>query len=114
MGKEKFKIKVTSARKVYELLELVRQKPYFLTSKSITALQDFLNGYMQLGFADDIYNSGDPNFEEFKYWILNKDKEVEGTSNPFSRVLLKECDGDEERAFEKFFVYLAEFKLENR
>jgi len=113
MKNEETEIEVISAGKIYELLELIRRKPYFLTSKSITSLQDFLNGYLIRGF-EDIYNSGDPDFGEFKYWILNKNKEIEGIGHPFSQVLLKEYAGDEEKAFEKFFVYLEEFKNGNR
>lgn len=65
---------------------------------------------MQLGVSEDIYNLGDPRIDEFKYWILDKDKEQSGIQNPYSRVLLKECNGDELKAFDKFFEYLDEFK----
>jgi hypothetical protein len=106
-------IKVTSSRKIYEVLEVMRLKPYlWLTSKSIVSLQNFLNGYMMLGFADYIYHDGEPNFDDFKYWVLNRDERQLGVGNPYSNVLLQECNGDEERAFDKFFECLDEFKKE--
>ena len=106
-------IKIISCRKIYEVLDCMRQKPHFwLTSKSIISLQNFLNGYMQLGFAEDIYHPGEPNIDDFARWILSKDDRQLGVDNSFSRVLLLQCNGDEEKAFEKFFEYLDEFKKE--
>jgi hypothetical protein len=107
--------KIASTRKIYEVLESIRGKPYFwLTSKSVTALQDFLNGYMQLGYADEIYYPDEPDVNDFKYWLLNRDAEHSGVGNPYSRVLLKECNGDEEKAFDRFFQLLDEFKREQK
>ena len=106
-------IKIVSARKIYEVLDSMRSKPYlWLTSKSITALQNFMNGYLQLGYANDIYNKDEPFIDEFKYWILSRDEDHSGVGNPYSDVLLRECDGDEEKAFDKFFECLDEFKQE--
>ena len=67
---------------------------------------------MMFGFAEDIYHDGEPDFDDFKYWILNKDERQLGVGNPYSTVLLYECNGDEEKAFDKFFEYLDEFKKE--
>lgn len=106
-------IKIVSSRKIHEVLDFIKRRPEIcLTSKSITGLQNFINGYMQLGASDDIYNPGEPTIDEFKYWMLNKDKGLSGIQNPYSRVLLKECNGDELKAFDKFFEYLDEFKKE--
>ncbi|MTI41397.1 hypothetical protein [Fulvivirga lutimaris] len=109
-------MKVISSNKIYEILEVIRRKPHFyLTSKSITSLQNFLNGYLLMaGFSNDAYNSGDPKIDDFKYWILNKSSTQDGVGNPYSNTLLLECKGDEELAFERFFEYLDEFrKLKN-
>ena len=103
-------INVTSSRKIYELLDVIKRRPHiWLTTKSITSLQDFLNGYMQLGFGDDIYHAGQPSIDDFKYRILDKDKRNLGVGNPYRTVLLHECNGDEEKAFDRFFEYLEEF-----
>jgi hypothetical protein len=108
-------IKIISSRKIYEVLDFIKRRPeILLTSKSITGLQNFINGYMQLGVADDIYHPGEPRLDEFNYWILNKDKGLTGIQNPYSRVLLKECNGDEFKAFDRFFEYLNEFKKERQ
>ena len=40
------------------------------------------------------------------------DKRKLGVGNPYSTVLLHECNGDEEKAFYKFFEYLEIFMLE--
>jgi hypothetical protein len=107
-------IKIISARKIYEILNLIRRKPYlFLTSKSITALQNFLNGYQLLGYADDIYHSGEPDIHNFASLILSRDKESRGVGNPYTNVLLKECKGNEEAAFDNFFELLDQFLKEH-
>ena len=105
---------ITDARKIYELLSLIESKPLiFLTSKSITALQNFLNGYLILNLGnDDLYKVNEPNLDDFKYWILSQNQELAGIQFPYSRVLLEESKGDEEKAFEKFFIYLNEFKTQ--
>ena len=102
------------AKKIYEILDLIEKRPLiFLTSKSISALQDFLNGYLTLQ-RDDLYNYNEPDFDEFKYWILQKNDQLGGIQHPFSRVLLADCNGDEVKAFEKFYFYLNEFKSLNK
>ena len=85
-----------------------------MTEKSISSLQDFLNGYLQLGIGlgEKLYHPGQPRIDNFKYWILNMDKRKLGVGNPYSTVLLHECNGDEEKAFYKFFEYLEIFMLE--
>lgn len=93
------------------MLDLIKRTPHFsLTSKSISSLQDFLNGYMLFGCTENIYHPGEPNFDEFKYWILEKGKGTTGIGNPYSTVLLELCNGDEEKAFDIFFEYLEQFK----
>jgi hypothetical protein len=108
-------IKIIYARKIYEMLSLIQKRPtLFLTSKSISSLQDYLNGYLiwTLG-NNEIYNPGDPDFDNFKYWMLSKDDRVSGVGFPYSRILLLECEGQEEKAFDRFFEYLEEYKAES-
>lgn len=114
MNKEENDITITSARKIYELLKLIEKKPeVWLTSKTISSLQDFLNGYLTLGFADDIYEVGQPEFKEFEYWLRRSSKENLSVGSSFSSILLEECKGDEEKAFNKFFSRLKVFVKEN-
>src|SRR5688572_22075424 len=100
-------MKIWDGRKMYEMLEMIRRTPKaWLTSKSISALQNFLSGYMVLGFKDDVYLPGEPTIDSFKDWILNKyDKQFGAFS-----AILEECNGDEEKAFDRFFENLVEFK----
>jgi hypothetical protein len=106
--------KIISSRKIYEVLDFVKRRPeLWLTSKSITGLQNFINGFMRLGAADDIYHPSEPTIDEFNYWILQKDAGLSGIQNLYSRVLLRECNGDDLKAFDKFFDYLDEFKKEH-
>ena len=46
--------------------------------------------------------------------LQKKDERQLGGDNPYSTVLLHECNGDEEKAFDKFFEYLDEFKKGQR
>lgn len=107
-------IKVVEARKIYEQLALIQERPWLLlTSKSITALQNYLNGYTMWIIGDkDAYHPGEPMFDDFKYWLLNKTNTQTHLGNPYSRVLLRECEGDEEKAFDRFFEYLEVYKKE--
>jgi hypothetical protein len=111
---ESSEIIIIHARKVYEMLGSIQKKPtIFLTSKSITALQDFLNGYMTLGIGnEDLSNAGDPDFPNFKYWFLHTTKQYGELGFPYKRVLLEECKGDEVKAFDRFFEYLEAYKQE--
>ena len=104
-------MKIVHSNKIYEVLESIEKKPeIWLTEKSITSLQNFLNGFLTAKSKDLVYKKGEPTFDEFKYWILNKNAKISGIGNPYSRVLLAECNGNEKKAFDLFFKYLAEFK----
>jgi hypothetical protein len=103
-------IKVIHVRKIYELLSAIRHKHHgWLTSKSITALQNFITGYMQLGVADSIYHPGEPTIKDFELWFFKRARENKLIGNSYQSVMLYECKSDEERAFEKFFELLDEF-----
>jgi len=111
MSKE---IKLINGYKIYENLEHIKLRPLIaLTSKSITALENYLWGYYIYGtkdYSNQIYNQGDPDFNEFKWW-LNGGIKVNMSSGPrFYKVLLDKCENDEEKAFDLFFEKLDEFK----
>ena len=105
-------MKIVHPYKIYEVLGSIEKNPkLWLTEKSITALQNFINGLLTAKTKDLVYEKGEPTFDEFKYWILNKNPKINGIGNPYSRVILTECDGDEQKAFDLFFKYLEEFKI---
>lgn len=108
-------MKAVSSWKIYELLGLIEDKPhFFLTSKSITALQDFLTGYFARRIDDnETYHPGEPSLDNFKYWVLARRGPEGGIGSPYRSTLLPECEGDEEKAFYKFFELLREFKEES-
>ena len=105
-------IPVYDMGKIYEMLDHIRRRPnQLLTTKSISALQNLLNGYLLVNHRDSIYFPGEPDFDEFISLILNRGNSYRfGKGNPFSSTFLIECLGDEERAFDKFFELLDEFK----
>ncbi len=111
---EKDDIKVIDGTKIYEQLALVQKRPtLLLTSKSITALQNYLNGYIVWALSNkDAYHPNEPDFNNFKYWLLAKNNVVTDIASPYSRMLLLECKGDEEKAFDRFFEYLDKYKQE--
>lgn len=108
------KIKFVNGYKIYEKLDHIRKRPLTaLTSKSITALENFLWGYWIYGtkeYSDQIYNLGDPDFNEFKWWLNGEPNIPLSTGPRFHHILLNECDGNEEKAFDLFFEKLDEFK----
>ncbi|QHT65819.1 hypothetical protein GXP67_03625 [Rhodocytophaga rosea] len=61
-------IKLIHAGKIDEMLSLIHKRPtIFLTSKSISSFQNFLNGYLIWAFDnDEIYNPSEPGFGSFK------------------------------------------------
>ncbi|WP_353780275.1 hypothetical protein [Winogradskyella sp. 3972H.M.0a.05] len=108
-------MKVYNTNKIHEALELIRKRTHFLTSKSVSALEDYLTGYMvfgKWGFYDWnlIYNEGDVDLNEFRFWIQGQ-KNIPLSQGPsFSKYLLDKCKGDEEQAFDLFYKLLDEFK----
>ena len=100
--------------KIFDVLELIRRRNNYLSSKSIIALQDFINGYMTLGkwgIYDEslIYDENDVDFNEFLFWI-QKIPFISATPGPyFAEFLLKKTD-DEYKAFDLFYELLDDFK----
>ena len=108
-------IKVINGYKIYENLEYIRMRPcVILTSKSITALENYLWGYWTYAnknySGDQIYNEGDPDFNEFKWWLSGQPNIPLSTGPRFYKLLLEQCENDEEKAFELFYEKLDEFK----
>jgi phosphoribosylanthranilate isomerase len=93
---------------IYHVFDLIHLRPaMYIGRKSISHLSGFLSG---MNFGYHLTNN------ETKYPFQFSDKLREFFQNrfgslPFSRIL-KECNGDEEKAFDLFFALLEEFKLE--
>lgn len=107
--------------KLYDVLELIRLRNYFVTSKSIFALQDFINGYMtfgKFGIYEDahklIYYENDLDFNEFLYWIQDIPFIPVSSGPSFANFLFEKADCDETKAFDLFFELLDEFKMKKK
>jgi hypothetical protein len=105
-------VKIFDSKKVYDILQLIKNNPLrYLSSKTISSLQDYINGYL----SGNPYSIDEPPFWDFDNYLLSKtDARLEnGYRNLISKLLLKECDGDEKKAFTRFFEYLEEYKSQN-
>jgi len=108
-------MKSYKSQKIYDYLEMLKEKPHiFLSSNTITALADNLNGYMissNWGISNsDIYRENDPNINEFLYWLRDMPFVNLSRGPHFRDFLLAATNGNEEMAFNLFYLRLEEFK----
>jgi len=97
---------------IYEMFERIRKRPgMYLGKMSVTNLHIFTIGYVtaQLEFNENYKTS----FSDFNHFI---DKKFNNSSTMgWANLILKLTNGDEEKALERFFELLDEFKKqENR
>ena len=94
--------------KIYDVLHLIEEYPEkHLSSKTITALQDFLNGYLN----GNPYPKDMPPFESFSGFLLTATNfDYKDNRNLIAKILLHESKGDEFKAFNNFFKYLEDYK----
>jgi phosphoribosylanthranilate isomerase len=95
-------------RNIYQVFNLIHLRPaMYLGRKSISHLSGFLSG-MNFGYhlESDEMTYPFQFSDELSYFIQNR-----YGASPYSRIL-KECNEDEEKAFDLFFALLEEFKLE--
>ena len=97
-------------RSVYELLDVVRQKPgLFIGEPSITALNHFINGFEAgLRSVDNAFDDVEPPFIAFHDWIAARLGFPEST--PGWRNMLLEACANEASALERFFTELDAFR----
>jgi len=98
---------------IYEFFEKIRERPtLYVGKKSLTRIQMYFYGYLHaLDWQDidfDQRKFGPYNFHD---WVAKKLGWYESTSG-WLDMILKEVDGDEEKAVDVFFALLEEFKLE--
>jgi uncharacterized protein (DUF433 family) len=93
---------------IYELIERIRPRPaLYLGSRSISRLDSFLTGYRCA--LDDLKVNGTPSFWYFHDWVAMKLGAYASTAG-WCHLLLESMDGDEDKALDRFFSYLDEFK----
>jgi len=81
----------------------------YLGEPSLWLLASFLFGYIMALETNEIEIEENPSFRGFQSWVVMKLQSNEGNVI-WNYLLVKSCNGNEEKAFEKFFVYLEEFK----
>ncbi|WP_417368030.1 hypothetical protein [Flavobacterium beibuense] len=104
------------SEKIHDVLEYIKLRTHLvLTSKSISALENYITGYMMFGRwgfykPELIYNEGDVDLNEFRFWTQGLPY-IELSQGPrFSKFLLEKTGGDEEKAFNLFYELLEKFK----
>ncbi len=95
----------------YEMLDAISSRPamYISPSRSITALYNYLHGYMDGTNRTQIVRNTEPSWAEFNNWVAMKLNFFESTKG-WRQMLLERENGDEERAFKRFFVLLKQFR----
>ena len=102
--------------KIHYQLDYIRVRTHMvLTSKSISALEDYITGYMMFGgwgFYEPelIYDEGECDLNEFRFWIQDIPYIYLSQGPRFSKYLLEKTNGDEEKAFDLFYDLLDEFR----
>ena len=98
-------------KSIFELIDLEQfrtKTAMYLGDKKISALDSFINGYFYAIWTNQIEADDPYKFDEFNNWIEN----YYGTNSTagWRRLILSECDGDEEKALDRFFDLYDEFK----
>jgi len=95
----------------YDILDAIGRRPamYIDPSQSITALYNYIDGYLSGIGWKKIINSTEPSYVEFNNWVAMKLNFYESTKG-WRRMLLERENDDEEKAFARFFVLLDEFR----
>ncbi|MBL0242324.1 MAG: hypothetical protein IPQ00_17300 [Chloracidobacterium sp.] len=95
----------------YEMLDAIGKRPamYIDPSQSITALYNYLGGYRSSAGWKKIMRNTEPSYAEFNNWVAMKLNFYESTKG-WRRMLLERENDDEEKAFERFFGLLREFR----
>ncbi|HEX8638265.1 MAG TPA: phosphoribosylanthranilate isomerase [Pyrinomonadaceae bacterium] len=96
----------------FEMMSNIHSLPeIYIGKKSLTDLMIYLTGYYHATQYFGIEFEGGF-FPEFSSWMINKLSVENKPSLHFSNLILEECKGDEETAFNLYFALLEEFKLE--
>jgi len=95
----------------YNMIEAIGRRPemYIDPSQSITALRNFLAGYLDGKGLKKTVSSTEPSYAEFNNWVAMKLNFYESTKG-WRRMLLERENDDEEKAFKRFFVLFDEFR----
>lgn len=99
-------------KSLFDILDLEhfrKRTPMYTGDWTITSLAAFINGF---GLATSINNLNDNDtfrFNEFPDWIAKYFGWFESTAG-WKNIILKECNGDERKALDRFFELYDQFK----
>jgi len=96
----------------YNMMKGFQTRPQmYFGKKSLTLMMLYLQGFDNAAqmFGIEFENGFYP---EISNWVREKLNVENKLSLHYSNLILEECDGDEEKAFDLFFALLEEFKLE--
>lgn len=94
---------------LYEVLEVIVERPaLYIGEKSILLLSGWIDGW-RFALRDEAYTNTEPSFGEFHDWVALRLGLYESTAG-WRRMLLAANQGDEQAAFDHFFVLLREFR----
>lgn len=95
---------------IYTIIDQIRPRPaMYLGRLSVTSLENFLSGYAIALQEFNIEMTETPSFYDFHDWVAMKLGYYESTGG-WCRMLLEAENQDEEKALERFFLYLDEFR----
>lgn len=97
------------AKSLYELINLIRKRPaMFVGAISITALQNFINGYTYACYVKDIEEDERPPWGDFHEFVRARTGFYESTSG-WCNMILDVSDRDETKALAMFFTLFDNF-----
>ncbi len=101
-------------KNIYEFLARINERPgLYLGEKSITALRGFFDGYITAYLENDlIIDWGKPSFRGFNDWVADYFHYKESTAG-WKNILLWKL-GNEEKAFDQFFLLLEKYRQTNQ
>ena len=85
----------------------------YIGDKSIMALKSFIDGYFYAIRANNIDADDNIKFDDFHDWVAGQFNWKESTAG-WSRIILRECNENEELAIDKFFVLYDKFKTRDK
>ena len=98
-----------SLKNFYELLDAIRERPaLYIGKKSITVFYGYFYGFLE-GAKLFTNKENATELTNFNNWVALRLGYFEGTSG-WRRMLLESENNDEEKAFDKFFVFWDEYK----
>lgn len=98
-------------RTIYDVFDVVKKKPgLYIQGPSISLLEAFYHGYDNALHAHGVaLDTEEPPFHHFHDYVAScygRDPSAKG----WCTILLEECGGDEEEAFDHFFRLLRAFR----